>query len=106
MAIDLWKTPDIVSSITYADLPRGPDSASSTSGFVWNVYADNVDAHFAHAKSRSATIVCAPENGFWGGRICRVRVHEGHRWEISRRGRDLAKTLWALPPGVTRGVKP
>ena len=30
---------------------------------------------------------------------------EGHRWEMSQRGRDLAADLWRLPPGVTRGAR-
>jgi uncharacterized glyoxalase superfamily protein PhnB len=91
-------------NITTPDPSWGHDSGSSTSGFVLRVYVDDVDAHFVHAKSQGAAIVSEPENGFWGGRTYRVRDHEGHRWEISRRGRDLAENLWALPPAVTRGV--
>jgi hypothetical protein len=44
------------------------------------------------------------QDGFWGGRIYRALDHEGHQWEISQRGRDLAAERWRLPPGVTRGV--
>jgi PhnB protein len=90
--------------ITTPDPSWGPDSGSSTSGFVLKVYVDDVDTHFVHAKSQGATIVSEPEDSFWGGRIYRVRDHEGHGWEIAQRGRDLAEHLWVLPPGVTRGV--
>ncbi|EQD26074.1 glyoxalase/bleomycin resistance protein/dioxygenase [mine drainage metagenome] len=61
--------------------------------------------HFAHAKAEGAKIVSEPEDGFWGGRIYRVLDHEGHQWEISQRGRDLAADRWQLPPGVTRGLR-
>jgi uncharacterized glyoxalase superfamily protein PhnB len=93
-------------NIATPDSSWGQDSGTSRSGFVLKVYVDDVDAHFVHAKYQGATIVSEPENGFWGGRIYRVRDHEGHRWEISQRGWDAAEKLWALPPGVTRGVNP
>ena len=68
------------------------------------VYVDDVDQHFARAKAQGATIVAEPRDGFWGGRIYRALDHEGNRWEISQRGRDLAAERWQLPPGVTRGA--
>jgi len=146
---DLWKAPDIVPSITYADLPRAiewldrvfgfreraearlswpgggmtwfevgnglfhiatpnelwrEDSSAATSGVVMKVYVDDIDSHFARAKSEGAEIVSEPEDGFWGGRIYRALDHEGHHWEISQGGRDLAAANWQLPPGVTRGI--
>ena len=81
-----------------------PGSSTTTSGVVMKVYVEDVDKHFARAKAEGATIVSEPQDGFWGGRIYRAVDHEGHRWEISQRGRDLAADLWQLPPGVTRGV--
>ncbi len=68
------------------------------------VYVDDVDAHFAHAKAMGAVIDEPPQDGFWGGRIYRVRDLEGHRWELSQGGRDLAAAAWRLPPGITRGT--
>ena len=68
------------------------------------VYVDDVDEHFARTKAEGATIVQEPRDGFWGGRIYRVLDHEGHQWEFSQRGRDLASALWKLPPDVTRGI--
>jgi uncharacterized glyoxalase superfamily protein PhnB len=68
------------------------------------VYVEGVDAHFARATEEGATIAAAPRDGFWGGRIYRALDHEGHRWEFSQRGRDLAADRWQLPPGVSRGV--
>ncbi|MHB1991154.1 VOC family protein [Metallibacterium scheffleri] len=75
-----------------------------TPGLMMKVYVEDVDKHFARAKAEGARIVSEPEDGFWGGRIYRVLDHEGHQWEISQRGRDLAADRWQLPAGVTRGV--
>lgn len=79
-------------------------SGAVATGFVMKVYVEDVDKHFAHAKSHGATIIMEPQDGFWGGRIYRALDHEGHQWEISHGGRDLAAPCWQLPPGVTRGV--
>ena len=81
---------------------RVPHKAAS--GVVMKVYVDDIDQHFARAKVEGAKIISEPQDGFWGGRTYRVLDHEGHRWEISQRGRDLAAERWRLPPGVTRGV--
>ncbi|MGH9867017.1 MAG: VOC family protein [Candidatus Polarisedimenticolia bacterium] len=148
--MDMWDAPDIVPSITYADLPRAiewiqrvfgfrereearltwpgggmtwfeagnglfhistPDetwrqsaAATTSSGFVMKVYVEDVDSHFARAKAQGARIISEPQDGFWGGRIYRALDHEGHGWEISQRGRDLAADRWQLPPAVIRGA--
>jgi uncharacterized glyoxalase superfamily protein PhnB len=80
------------------------DASRIVQGVKMKVYVDDVDQHFSHAKAEGAKIISDPEDGFWGGRIYRVLDHEGHQWEISQRGRDLAADRWRLPPGVTRGV--
>src|SRR5262245_49999612 len=83
---------------------RDTDQVVASSGFVMKVYVEDVDQHFARAKAEGAQIISEPEEGFWGGRIYRVLDHEGNRWEISQRGRDLAADRRQLPPGMTRGV--
>ena len=144
----MWDAPDIVPSITYADVPRAvewfervfgfrerkdarltwpgggmtwleagkglihistPDETwrllkTGASGSRVKVYVDDVDRHFDRAKEQGATIASEPQDGFWGGRAYRVVDHEGNRWEISQRDRDLSADRWQLPPGVTRGV--
>ena len=83
-----------------------PQPASGAmSGVVMKVYVDDVDRHFVRAKAEGASIVSEPQDGFWGGRTYRALDPEGHRWEISQRGRDLAADLWRLPPGLTRGPR-
>ncbi|MGH9323410.1 MAG: VOC family protein [Vicinamibacteria bacterium] len=145
---EMWDAPDIVPSITFADVPRAIEwlervfgfrerkearltwpgggmtwieagnglfnistldetwqlPKTGASGSVIKVYVEDVDRHFDRAKAQGAKIVSEPQDGFWGGRIYRALDHEGHRWEISQRGRDLSAERWQLPPGVTRGV--
>ena len=66
------------------------------------VYVADLDRHFERARAAGATITSEPKDGFWGGRIYRAVDPEGHHWEFSQQGRDLAAHLWHLPPGVTR----
>lgn len=73
-------------------------------GLVMKVYVEDVDRHFSHARAEGALIISEPQDGFWGGRTYKVLDHEGHRWEVSERGRDLAAERWRLPHGVTRGA--
>jgi uncharacterized glyoxalase superfamily protein PhnB len=68
------------------------------------VYVDDLEKHFEQAKAEGAIIISEPESGFWGGRIYRARDLEGHHWEFSQRGVDLAAADWPLPPGLRRGT--
>jgi uncharacterized glyoxalase superfamily protein PhnB len=95
---------DSLFSIGTHDDSWGTSSSAVPSRFIMKVYVDDIDNHFAVAKSAGATIIAEPQEGFWGGRTYRALDHEGNRWEISQRGRDLAVERWQLPPGVTRGV--
>jgi uncharacterized glyoxalase superfamily protein PhnB len=95
---------DSLFSITTPDEHWRKAASEGSSSFVMKVYIDDIDSHFAKARSEGATIISEPQDGFWGGRIYRALDHEGNRWEISQRGRDLAAELWELPPGATRGV--
>jgi uncharacterized glyoxalase superfamily protein PhnB len=82
--------------------PAAPSSGPSS--FVMKIYVDDVDTHFARARAEGATIIVEPQDGFWGGRTYRALDHEGNRWEISQRSRDLAPERWQLPVGVTLGA--
>ncbi len=94
---------DSVFSVTTPDETWPSVPTPGRSNCSMKVYVEDVDGHFARAEAAGATIVLAPQDGFWGGRIYRALDHEGNRWEISQRNRDLAAELWQLPPGVTRG---
>ena len=80
---------------------QSPKNVGSVSHAL-KVYVDDVDQHFQRAKAAGATIISEPEDGFWGGRIYRAKDLEGHHWEFSERGRELAAKDWCLPPGVNR----
>jgi len=66
------------------------------------VYVDDIDRHFERAKAAGATITAQLEDKFWGGREYAAKDLEGHDWEFSARGRELASADWKLPPGVKR----
>jgi uncharacterized glyoxalase superfamily protein PhnB len=68
------------------------------------LYVGDVDAHHARAKACGAEIESEPSDGFWGGRIYRTLDLEGHAFEFSQAGVDLAAEDWKLPPGVRRGA--
>jgi uncharacterized glyoxalase superfamily protein PhnB len=91
-------------SVATPDETWGESAGSGAARVVMKVYVSDVDEHFARAKREGASVVSEPQDGFWGGRIYRALDPEGHRWEISQRGRDLTAGRWQLPSGVTRGV--
>jgi uncharacterized glyoxalase superfamily protein PhnB len=68
------------------------------------VYVDDVDQHFKHAKAAGAAIASELADGFWGGRFYRAIDCEGHTWEFSQLGKDLAAEDWKVPPGIKRGA--
>ncbi len=53
------------------------------------VYLDDVDAHFAHARSEGAEILSEPEDQFWGTRAYWVQDLEGHRWTFQQQMRNV-----------------
>jgi uncharacterized glyoxalase superfamily protein PhnB len=95
---------DSLFSVTTPDETWPTASSTGQSSSVMKVYVDDIDRHYARARSEGTPIISEPQDGFWGGRIYRALDHEGNRWEISQRGRDLAPERWQLPPGMTRGV--
>jgi uncharacterized glyoxalase superfamily protein PhnB len=80
-----------------------PAVSESTSQST-KIYVADIDAHFTRSQSAGATIVSELQDGFWGGRVYRAKDLEGHIWEFSQRGRDLAAQDWQLPPGMRRGA--
>jgi uncharacterized glyoxalase superfamily protein PhnB len=94
---------DSLFSISTPDETWQKAPSTGQSCFLMKVYVDDMDRHFARARAEGVTIISEPQDGFWGGRTYRALDHEGNRWEISQRGRDLAPERWQLPPGVTLG---
>jgi len=54
------------------------------------VFVDDVDAHFARARSAGATILSELEDMFWGDRTYVAADPEGHRWTFAQHVRDIA----------------
>ena len=54
------------------------------------IYVDDVDAHFARARSAGAKILSEPETMFWGDRTYVSEDLEGHRWTFAQRVKDVA----------------
>ena len=77
---------------------------TGASGSVIKVYVEDFDRHFDRAKAQGPRLLPSrrTDSGVVGSTA--ALDHEGHRWEISQRGRDLSAERWQLPPGVTRGV--
>jgi uncharacterized glyoxalase superfamily protein PhnB len=82
---------------------ESPKTLGKTTQSV-KVYVDDVDRHFERAKSSGARILSEIDEGFWGGRYYRAVDLEGHVWEFSQSGRELAAPEWTLPPGIKMGV--
>ena len=82
---------------------RSPKSVGGVSQSL-RVYVEEIDRHFEQAKGEGAAIISELEERFSGGRIYRAEDYEGHRWEFSQSGRELAAKDWKLPDGVNRAV--
>jgi uncharacterized glyoxalase superfamily protein PhnB len=54
------------------------------------VYVADVDAHFAHARERGATILAEPADQFYGDRNYRLEDPEGHSWTFGQHVRDVS----------------
>jgi PhnB protein len=55
---------------------------------------EDVDAHYARARSAGATIVVEPEDQFYGDRMYRALDPEGHRWMFATHVRDVPPEEW------------
>lgn len=49
------------------------------------VYVDDVDAHYARARSADASIVMELADRPWGDRVYQVSDPEGHQWAFAQR---------------------
>lgn len=58
------------------------------------IFVDDVDGHYARAKSAGATIVEEPHETEYGEYQYTAYDPEGHLWIFSRHARDLSPTDW------------
>jgi uncharacterized glyoxalase superfamily protein PhnB len=59
-----------------------------------HVYVDDVDAHFAQAKSAGAEILSVVEDKPYGDRAYDAADPEGHRWTFAQHMRDVPPSEW------------
>jgi uncharacterized glyoxalase superfamily protein PhnB len=59
---------------------NAPAASKVRSPVTMYVYCDDVDALFARARAAGATAEEAPQDMFWGDRMCRLVDPDGHIW--------------------------
>lgn len=62
---------------------RTPNHSDIQSPVNMYIYVADVDKHFEHAKANGADVVLAPENMFWGDRMCILRDKDGYEWSFA-----------------------
>jgi uncharacterized glyoxalase superfamily protein PhnB len=62
---------------------RAPATSQVPSPVTMYVYCDDVDSLYARATAAGATSNLAPENMFWGDRMCKVTDPDGHVWNFA-----------------------
>jgi uncharacterized glyoxalase superfamily protein PhnB len=67
---------------------RTPASLGGAVTTTLYIYVDDVDAHFARARSAGAEIVAPLEDMFWGDRTYVARDLAGHRWTFAQAVRE------------------
>ena len=58
------------------------------------IFVEDVDAHYARAKSAGARIVEEPHETCYGERQYGVEDLEGHHWLFSRHAQDIGPESW------------
>jgi uncharacterized glyoxalase superfamily protein PhnB len=68
---------------------RSPETLGVKSPVQMYVYVDDVDALHKRASNAGATIQDAPEDMFWGDRICNIVDPDGHSWCFATHVKDV-----------------
>lgn len=58
------------------------------------IFVDDIDAHYARAKSEGARIVEELHETFYGERQCGVEDLAGHHWLFAKHARDVRPDEW------------
>jgi PhnB protein len=59
---------------------RAPATSGTPSPVTMYVYCPDVDALYDRATGAGATGLVAPNDTFWGDRMCRLADPDGHSW--------------------------
>jgi len=77
--------------------PRGAGNSTQ----CLTVFVDDVDAHYAHAKTAGARVVEDLHETEYGERQYGAEDPEGHLWIFSRHVRDVAPAEWGATMAVS-----
>jgi PhnB protein len=64
-------------------LTQSPAMSGVTSPMSLFIYCNDVDAFYKHALTQGATSKDAPEDMFWGDRMCRLVDPDGYEWAFA-----------------------
>jgi uncharacterized glyoxalase superfamily protein PhnB len=89
------------------DYGRAAPEADGLRSYSIMVKVENVDAHYAHARTSNARILSPPKDYSYGERQYSVEDLAGHRWTFTQAIADLAPEDWGgtskgRPPGSPR----
>ena len=68
---------------------KAPATSGVDSPVGLYLYCDDVDAFHARATKAGAKSVMAPQDMFWGDRLCSVRDPDGHNWTFATNVADF-----------------
>ncbi|MBS0359157.1 MAG: VOC family protein [Proteobacteria bacterium] len=70
---------------------KSPKATGIESPMSLYLYCENVDDFYKHAVSAGAKSLLAPENMFWGDRMCRLEDPDGYSWSFATHLHDHQK---------------
>jgi PhnB protein len=62
---------------------KAPNTTKTDSPISMYIYCDDVDKFHQHAIAHGAKSINAPEDMFWGDRMCRLQCPEGYVWAFA-----------------------
>jgi PhnB protein len=62
------------------NITKSPATTKVECPVAFYVYCDDVDKFYQHAINSGAVSVTAPEDMFWGDRLCRLKDLDGYVW--------------------------
>lgn len=67
----------------YSPEPKSPRSSGIECPITLYVYTENVDEFYQSALANGAVSVSAPEDMFWGDRMCRLKDPDDYIWSFA-----------------------
>jgi PhnB protein len=67
----------------YGHKSLSPRTSKVESPMNLYLYCENIDQFHQHAVKSGAEVISAPEDMFWGDRMCRVKCPDGYVWAFA-----------------------